>query len=50
MYYQVHRFDFKGEINGFLLRSYYPWFETFYTILNDLSHIINSKSVRIVVY
>ncbi|CAF3769514.1 unnamed protein product [Rotaria sp. Silwood1] len=24
--------------------SFYPWFETFYKILNDLSHIINSKS------
>jgi hypothetical protein len=25
--------------------SYYPWFEVFYNILNDLSQIINSKSV-----
>jgi hypothetical protein len=26
------------------LISYYPWFEVFYNILNDLSQIINSKS------
>ncbi|CAF1216909.1 unnamed protein product [Adineta ricciae] len=26
------------------LISYYPWFEIFYNILNDLSQIINSKS------
>ncbi|UJR09433.1 hypothetical protein I4U23_013673 [Adineta vaga] len=25
--------------------SYYPWFETFYTILNDLAQMINSKAL-----
>lgn len=37
------------NINSFLylivFYSYYPWFEVFYNILNDLSQIINSKSV-----
>lgn len=28
------------------LFSYYPWFELFYNVLNDLSQIINSKTVK----
>lgn len=32
----------------FFFFSLYPWFEVFYTILNDLAQIINSKAVRIV--
>jgi len=34
----------------YLVCSYYPWFEIFYQILNDLAQIINAKSVRIFLF
>ena len=44
MFNQVERF-YQYFPQAFFI-SYYPWFDVFYHILNDLAQLINSQSVN----